>query len=310
MKGEDTTFREELRKIETGWVPWVLAAAYFPVYILLDFTAGDLAATRLGLPQSVAVGLVSLTISGVVVLLFVLVNLREAVRRPGHSLGSSRGPLRRGVTSLTAPLAGGFTRLFSSLATAVLVAFVASRDGVAIVLAGIWTVVAEIGGLVYRILSLLTNPVAAAAVVLARPSRAAANRVGGVLGQDPEPLVDELDEPVDRREFEWESPSSSPLRRTDAPSDGGTEDARDVDAVDGRDGDGDTAAVESGVEAAAVESGIEPDRQVVSGDPSGETRADDGEPPTDDSPDDSGEQSVDQPEEDEWPDEWISATDV
>lgn len=342
MKGEDTSFRDELRDIETGWIPWVLAAVYFPVYVLLDFAAGDLAATRLGLPQSVAVGLLSLTISGIVVLLFVLANLRKAIRRPTHSMGSSRGPLRRGVTRLVSPITGGLARLVSTLATAVLTVFVAARDGVAMLLAGIWTVVAGVGGIVFRVLALLARPFVLAAAVLARPPLAAASLIGSAVRRGPETQEDGLDEPVDRRGLEGVSASASPLRRSDAKSDGGVEPAPDdgaagdrasddeatsrqdadaetddserrVDADDSQpDGDADDNQPD-GVDTGAVDSAVDTDEQVVPGDPSGESRADDGDDPSADRSDrstDGAEDSVDQPDEEDWPEEWISASDV
>lgn len=351
MKGEDSAVREELREIETGWVPWLLAAVYFPVYIVLDFTAGDLAATRLGLPQSVAVGLVSLSVSAVVILVFVLANLRAAVRRPTHSLGSSRGPVRRGVTRLVSPLAGAARTVTTGVGAGFLTAFVAARDGVAMALTGIWWFVAGVGGLAYRALTLLARPFVLLAVVVTHPFRTVAADVAGGAPLDAETSTDEIDEPVDRRDLEAESIASSPLRRTDPTSadgiggdpeddtdrdddrDDGTADDPDVDHKQevapeasapehGEVGETPDASASDGgepdvaPEASAVgdgELGVDADESVIPGDPSGGGRVDDGDdPPVERSDDtgDSGERSVDGPDEDDWPDEWISASDI
>lgn len=196
MKG-DTTVREELREFEAGWVPWVLAAAYFPVYIVLDFLAGDLLASRLGLPQSVAVGLVSLTVAGLVVVLFVGASLRDAAPRSSHGLGGPRrsfgGPLRR----LLAPLTG-----------AVLAVIVVTRDALAFLLLGTWRVVARSGGTAYRVLAAVLRPVSFLARVITWPVEAVAGSVGGRRGHPGPP--DELDEPVDRTALEADSPGTGP----------------------------------------------------------------------------------------------------
>lgn len=358
MKGEDTTVREELGDIETGWIPWVLAAAYFPVYIVLDFVAGDVAAARMGLPQSVAVGLVSLTISSVVVLLFVLVNVGKALRRPRHSMGASSGPVRRGLARVLSVPVRGVRLVFGALGAAVLSVFVAARDGVALLIAGIWRVVAGVGGIVYRALALLLRPFVVLAALFARPFLAVVSVVDG-RGSDPPG-----DEPVSG-ELPAASDPVTPLRRTDDADDGtdrdddaaeaspGDDDPDDrgaashVDAssggengkdggsgVDGpgegdEDGDADrpdvaTSEPEVDIDAAGeVGTASEADEWVVPGDPSGVSRADDGADPTpglvddpaaaDDRAEelvDAGERSVDDPDEEEWPDDWISASDV
>lgn len=393
MKGEDSTVREELREIETGWVPWMLAAVYFPVYIVLDFAAGGLAATRLGLPQSVAVGLVSLSISAVVVLVFALVNLRAAVRRRTHSLGSSRGPVRRSVTRLVSPLAGAVRTASTGVGVACLTAFVAARDGVAMALTGIWWLVAGVGGIAYRVLALLARPFVLLAVVVTHPFRTVAADVAGGAPLDTETSTDEIDEPVDRRDLKAESTASSPLRRTDATSadgserdpgddtaraeeqDDGTTDDADVDVepavapetsarddvepavapaasapedaelannseTSARDDVGANVAAEASApedaelmdtsdasarddgdpdvapDAGALDDGeskVDADEDVVPGDPSGRGRVDDGDDPTDErsvDSGDSGERPVDRPDEDDWPDEWVSASDI
>lgn len=286
MKGEDSTIREELRDFETGWIPWVLAATYFPVYILLDFTLGDVLADRIGLPQSVSVGLVSLTISSAVVLVFVLVNLRHAAPRPRHGLGSPRGRLGRRWTRLFAPLTG-----------AVLTVFVVARNGVAMLLAGLWSVVARVGGLGYRVVVLLARPFVLVAALLARPIRAAVSLIGGVVRRDSESPADELDGPVDRRPLE-EGFTSSPLQRTDATSDDSPTDGGSADPGGPSAAEAETNGRGHGI----GDRGDEPDvatDEVSQGDvdETSDTSADD-------------EDAVDDPGEADWPDDWISASDV
>lgn len=167
----DTTVREELREFEAGWVPWVLAAAYFPVYVALDFLAGDLLASRLGLPQSIAVGLVSLTVAGLVVVAFVAVNLRHVAPRPGHGLGGSGRSLGRPVW-----------RLLTLLGGAVLIVVVATRDALAALLVGTWRVVAWSGGVASRVISVVLRPVAFLARAVTWPVRAVVGLVVGRRG--------------------------------------------------------------------------------------------------------------------------------
>lgn len=373
MKGEDTTVREEVRDIETGWIPWVLAAAYFPVYIVLDFVAGDAIAARLGLPQSVGVGLVSLTISAVVVLLFVLVNVGKALRGPRHSMGTSPRPVRRGARqALSVPVRAGRT-VVGALGAAILAVFVVARDGLAVLLSGSWGVVGAVVTVGYRVLSLLLRPFVVLAALVAGPFVTAASSVGGSGGGDADEARGELDAPADRPEIEASSEPVGPLRRPDEPDDGTDRDADDAaaggstgddqggdrDAVqqadagiddggagddaggeptaggdptaerhDPRDerggrGDADAPDLDSDADAAPdVRTANEGGRQVVPGDPSGTSRADDGAAPTPGRADepavdersgewvDAGERSVDDPNEDEWPDDWISASDV
>lgn len=352
MNGEDTTFRDELRDIETGWVPWVLAAAYFPVYILLDFTVGDLAAERLALPQSVAVGVVSLTISSFVVVLFVLVNVLKAARRRRHGLSASRGRVGRRVGRLA-------MRPVTPITGAVLTVFVVARDGVAMLLAGLWGVVARIGGYGYLVLALLVRPFVVVAALVTRPVLAAASGVAGIVRRDSGTSADELDEPVDRKRLEG-STSPSPLQRqgatADDPADGGPTgdgpaaggssgdgspgDGTGDDAPEGEpgrdgprdgvqsDGDVDPDDVPQGrVEATVGRATREPDSSGVrptdddppsgperapAGDaagPEGSTKTTDPDERSDGSAD-TGEESIADPDEEEWPDDWISASDV
>lgn len=347
MNGEDTTFRDELRDIETGWVPWVLAAAYFPVYILLDFTVGDLAAERLALPQSVAVGVVSLTISSFVVVLFVLVNVLKAARRRRHGLGASRGRVGRRVGRLA-------MRPVTPITGAVLTVFVVTRDGVAMLLAGLWSAVARIGGYGYLVLALLVRPFVVVAALVTRPVLAAASGIAGIVRRDSGTSADELEEPVDRRRLEG-STSPSPLQRqgatADDPADGGP--PGDGPAADGSSGDGSPgddapegepgrAGSRDGAESDDVAPDDVPQDRVeatvgqATGEPdSSGARATDDDPPSgperapagnasgpegstnatdpderSDGSADTGEESIADPDEEEWPDDWISASDV
>ena len=62
MSERTTTIREEYRAVR-GWLPWLFAAVYFPVYVVLDYLVGGPLAARLGLPRSVSVALVGLSLA-------------------------------------------------------------------------------------------------------------------------------------------------------------------------------------------------------------------------------------------------------
>lgn len=62
MSESTTTIREEYRAVR-GWLPWLFAAVYFPVYVVLDFVAGAMFAARVGLPRSVSVAFVGLSVA-------------------------------------------------------------------------------------------------------------------------------------------------------------------------------------------------------------------------------------------------------
>lgn len=356
MKGDDTTVREEVRDFETGWIPWVLAAAYFPVYIVLDFAVGDAVAARLGLPQSVAVGLVSLSISAVVVLLFVLVNVGKALQRSGHPMGGS-SPARRGARRVLSVPVRAVRAVVGATGAAVLAVFVAATDGVALLLGGIWSAVAAAGRVVYLALSLLLRPFVLLAGRLASPFVAAGSAVGGPGGGDADATDGELAEPAARPELQEAVDPIAPLRRPDG-SGAGTDTVVDADAgtgpsshhapgredaddpsdtarggpddetggeltVDGDDGADDADPRPEADLAADVGPPGDSGEGVVPGDSSGVTReADDPAPGTDRAEDPAGrgersgewvtvdERSVDDPDEEEWPDDWISASDV
>lgn len=53
---------EEWRDVR-GWVPWLVAGVYFPIYVVLDYAAGGPVATLFGMPRSVSVALFSLSIA-------------------------------------------------------------------------------------------------------------------------------------------------------------------------------------------------------------------------------------------------------
>lgn len=62
MSERTTTIVEEYREAR-GWLPWLFAGVYFPTYVVLDFVAGGTLATRLGLPRSVGVAVVGLSVA-------------------------------------------------------------------------------------------------------------------------------------------------------------------------------------------------------------------------------------------------------
>lgn len=65
MSEEPSNVWAEWRDVR-GWVPWLLAGVYFPLYVTLDFFAGRSVATAFGVPRSVSVALFSLLIALVV----------------------------------------------------------------------------------------------------------------------------------------------------------------------------------------------------------------------------------------------------
>lgn len=55
-----------------GWLPWLFAGVYFPTYVVLDFVAGGTLASRLGLPRSVSVAVIGLSVALVATTVVVL----------------------------------------------------------------------------------------------------------------------------------------------------------------------------------------------------------------------------------------------
>lgn len=320
MKGEDTTVREEVSDIETGWIPWVLAAAYFPVYIVLDFAVGNAVAARLGLPQSVAVGLVSLTISAVVVLLFVLVNVGKALQRSRHSMGASPSPVRRGALRALSVPVRAVRAVVGAAGSAVLAVFVAARDGVALLLGGTWSAVAAVGEVVYRVLSLLLRPFVLLGGLVAGPFVAAGSAVGGRGSGDAGATDGELAEPAARPELDEAVDPVAPLRRPEGSGDGTDTDVdaaeaagtADTDAPGRGDADGPSDAGGGPEDETGSEPGVDGDGGADAPGPGPEVdlAADVG--PAGDSGEWMAvdERSVDDPDEEEWPDDWISASDV
>lgn len=62
MSEQSKTVGEEWRAVR-GWVPWLLAGVYFPLYVGLDFVAGGTLASQTGLPRSVSVAAFSLAVA-------------------------------------------------------------------------------------------------------------------------------------------------------------------------------------------------------------------------------------------------------
>lgn len=62
MHSRQPSLREEWRDVR-GWVPWLVAGVYFPLYVVLDFLAGGSLARMVWLPRSVSVALCSLAVS-------------------------------------------------------------------------------------------------------------------------------------------------------------------------------------------------------------------------------------------------------
>lgn len=75
MTEDAPTVAEELRDFDKGWLPWTIAAVYFPLYIALDLVAGGRVAARIGFPRSVSVGIASLSVALVVTALLILYRL-------------------------------------------------------------------------------------------------------------------------------------------------------------------------------------------------------------------------------------------
>lgn len=334
----DTTVREEIREFEAGWVPWVLAAAYFPVYVVLDFLAGDVLASRLGLPQSISVGLVSLTVAGLVVVLFVAASLRHAAPRPGHGLGDSGRSFGRPLWRLLAHLGG-----------AVLIVVVATRDAMAAVLVGTWRVVAWALGIASRVLAVVLRPVAFLARAVTWPARAVVGLVVGGRGDtgstddpdgsggrsalqagssggapaladgpappgeepstggNPWPDVDEaivIDSPVTRDDSLAEAAADETAEPADEEAEVGHEDAT-VEP------DADVLADDTGDEPDELSDGGPARRETV---PTGDDGVDAADGEDGESTVGEGVDAVDDPfddaDEDRWPEGWISASDV
>lgn len=62
MRSRQPSLREEWRDVR-GWVPWLVAGVYFPLYVVLDFVAGGSLARMVWLPRSVSVALCSLAVA-------------------------------------------------------------------------------------------------------------------------------------------------------------------------------------------------------------------------------------------------------
>lgn len=113
MSEQQKTVGEEWRAVR-GWVPWLLAGVYFPLYVGLDFVAGGALAASTGLPQSVSVAVVSLAVA-VLVTVAVTVSQFESLSldaldprtrvRTGRrsTVGSSGGVNRKTVATPTPP---------------------------------------------------------------------------------------------------------------------------------------------------------------------------------------------------------------
>lgn len=65
MSEQPKTVGEEWRDVR-GWVPWLFAGVYFPLYVGLDLVAGGTLAAQVGLPRSVSVAAFSLAVAVVV----------------------------------------------------------------------------------------------------------------------------------------------------------------------------------------------------------------------------------------------------
>ena len=65
MSEQPRTITEDWRRVR-GWVPWLFAGVYFPLYVTLDLVAGGAIAAGLGLPRSVSVAGFSLAVALVV----------------------------------------------------------------------------------------------------------------------------------------------------------------------------------------------------------------------------------------------------
>jgi hypothetical protein len=77
MSEQPKTVGEEWRAVR-GWVPWLLAGVYFPLYVGLDLVAGGTLASQTGLPRSVSVAGCSLAVA-VTVTAVVTVSKLESV---------------------------------------------------------------------------------------------------------------------------------------------------------------------------------------------------------------------------------------
>lgn len=62
MSEQPRSVAEDWRDVR-GWVPWLFAGVYFPLYVGLDLVAGDTIAAGTGLPRSVSVAAFSLAVA-------------------------------------------------------------------------------------------------------------------------------------------------------------------------------------------------------------------------------------------------------
>lgn len=132
MRSRQSSLQEEWREVR-GWVPWLIAGVYFPLYVALDYVAGGVLAGMVWLPRSVSVALcslaVALLVAGVVIArrldsVSPSTLLEEADPRTraqsggGSTVGSSGGVNRRTVeTSVHEASAGGGERRSASRET-------------------------------------------------------------------------------------------------------------------------------------------------------------------------------------------------
>lgn len=122
MRSRQPSLREEWRDVR-GWIPWLVAGVYFPLYVVLDYVAGGTLARSVWLPRSVSVALCSLAIALLVAGALIVrrldgvspstvleeVDPRSRARSGGRStVGSSGGVNRRTVeTDVQEASAGG-----------------------------------------------------------------------------------------------------------------------------------------------------------------------------------------------------------
>ena len=120
MSEQPKTVGEEWRAVR-GWVPWLLAGVYFPLYVGLDYVAGGALAAQLGWPRSVSVAAFSLAVAVLVTAVVTVsrfeslslsqavdaLDLRARVGAGGRStVGSSGGMNRETVATPTPPTDG------------------------------------------------------------------------------------------------------------------------------------------------------------------------------------------------------------
>lgn len=86
MSDQQTPTLEEWRAVR-GWVPWLFAGVYFPLYVALDFVAGEVIAAGADLPRSVSVAVFSLAVALVVTVVVTISRLETvSLSRPADWL--------------------------------------------------------------------------------------------------------------------------------------------------------------------------------------------------------------------------------